>query len=388
MEGRVGSWVVGERLPDIVACAAACAECPRCAYISFSKQWNDCSWFHRCNPNVLETKPVKDQPNDFVTVRVKEATKFVKRALEDHRNRTLIVMIHYASNVAVRKSSAGGTVSARDNVRHFIARGILPALQNPNYKFVLANTGPMPLSNEWLPRSPRGTDALEVINFNSSWGFEFVNYKRTLLRLDAIRQFKYFVLLPDSVRGPYLPSYVPPATWPDLLTSMLTPTVKLVGPSINCMYCHHELSMCTQPGGLHVQGYMLATDRVGLAILLRHWRRPHDKSDSIRHNEMGASPAIFSAGYNVAVLQHFWNGHDFLNAKLSEAKCKLITSHATGLGGKKSLGLPTCKGCQWGDADLTPLEVMFAHRSIPGAHAEVYSQMDDELSKLEDGRTR
>ena len=46
---------------------------------------------------------------------------------------------------------------------------------------------------------------MEALEFNSSHGYEFANYKRALVRLDAIRRFSRFILLPDSVRGPYLP---------------------------------------------------------------------------------------------------------------------------------------------------------------------------------------
>ena len=36
-------------------CAQRCRQCRRCRYVSFSKQWKDCSWFHQCPIRELET---------------------------------------------------------------------------------------------------------------------------------------------------------------------------------------------------------------------------------------------------------------------------------------------------------------------------------------------
>ena len=81
------------------------------------------------------------------------------------------------------------------------------------------------------------------------------------------------------------------------------------------MRCHFDpnrvASLAACRDQLHVQGYMLAVDRVGLHTLLRHWRVPTGKGDSIMHNEVGATAQFLTAGYNVAVMQRFWRGHDF-----------------------------------------------------------------------------
>ena len=384
LRGSQGSWTVGERLPDLEACTAACrSECPRCAFVSFSKKWSACDWFAQCRVDQL-----LNRVEGFKTVRVKDAAEVMDgaQAMVLESNRTLVLMVYHATaNEHERDSAAGGKVPARANLRYFLKHGVQPALGNPRYKFVIANTGSVPIPSDWLPRRRHHTgDTFEVLNFNSSIGYEYANYKRSLVRLDALRSFSHFVLLPDSVRGPFLPSYVDPATWPDLLTSMLTPTIRLVGPSINCMYCHQDAKFCGEAGGgLHAQGFLIATDRVGVGLLMRHWRRPRDKVDSIMHNEVGGTPAIIKAGYNIAVLQRFWRNHDFRDKELTHAKCKLLTSHASGLGGSAQLGLPTCSGCQWGQSDLTPFEVMFAHRSIPGSHSHDYSEMAWQVEKLE-----
>lgn len=40
----------------VAHCLALCAGCERCRFVSLSAQWNDCSWYHKCPLNRLDTK--------------------------------------------------------------------------------------------------------------------------------------------------------------------------------------------------------------------------------------------------------------------------------------------------------------------------------------------
>ena len=199
--------------------------------------------------------------------------------------------------------------------------------------------------------------------------------------------FEYFVLIPDTVRGPFLPNYVRHDAWPDLLTSQLSATVKLVGPSINCHGCDREARRCRT--ALHSEGHLMATDRVGLRLLTDFWRRPGHKGDAIGHNEMGSTRVLLNAGYNVASLQLYWRGHDFRDSASTSRKCAVLRAHAPVDKG----GLVSCAGCYWNSTDLSPLEVLFVHRSISydkirrkeqGATPD-YTAMQDELARLGGG---
>ena len=144
---------------------------------------------------------------------------------------------------------------------------------------------------------------------NGSHGYEFTNFKRFLtstwcdlkapatrgkknsgglcppgarLVLDP-RHYDRFILLPDTVRGPFVPSFVPTSAWPKLLTGLLSGSVKLVGPSITCMGCQRSIHACKT--ALHTEGHMMTTDRIGLSILLDHWRRPTNKNEAVEINE-------------------------------------------------------------------------------------------------------
>ena len=72
------------------------------------------------------------------------------------------------------------------------------------------------------------------------------------------RAFKYLVLINSSVRGPFLPAYLPRGVhWTTILTAKLTADVKLVGSTINCGGAYTISEM--QP---HVQSYAVAMDQV------------------------------------------------------------------------------------------------------------------------------
>ncbi|PNH08539.1 hypothetical protein TSOC_004894 [Tetrabaena socialis] len=125
--------------------------------------------------------------------------------------------------------------------------------------------------------------------------------------LEAVdhRLYSYFVLVDSSVRGPFLPLYfLAHAPWVEALTSLITNSVKLVGPTINCA------------PSVHVQATVLATDSVGLNVLLRQnsfaCHAAQDKA--FAHFVVGSSQSILQAGYTLKSLQLRYRNLDFRNA--------------------------------------------------------------------------
>lgn len=101
--------------------------------------------------------------------------------------------------------------------------------------------------------------------------------------------YRYFVLMNASVRGPFLPRYFAATVggpWTAALTSLLTDEVKLVGTTLSCQ-TH-----------VHVQSMVLATDRVGLAVLQERGvlNCPATLRRAIYTYELQASAAILDAG--------------------------------------------------------------------------------------------
>jgi hypothetical protein len=91
--------------------------------------------------------------------------------------------------------------------------------------------------------------------------------------------------------------------WTDVLISKLSATVKLVGPTINCggSPLHGDVNGVWRDNP-HVQSYVVATDQVGLSILLKDEEvfQCHDNMwDTIYHSELGSSSAVLNAGYNI-----------------------------------------------------------------------------------------
>lgn len=91
--------------------------------------------------------------------------------------------------------------------------------------------------------------------------------------------------------------------WADVLFSKLNDEVKLVGPTINC----EGSPLSGNPASTwrrnpHVQSYVVATDRVGMQLLLTDpgvFQCYDNMYDTIYYSELGSSAAILDAGYNI-----------------------------------------------------------------------------------------
>ena len=317
--------------------------------------------------------------------------------------RTLITFLYHESSFRQH-----GAVAQRRNLDFFLREGVAPALHNPRYHFAMVLTSPCV-----TPRLPTGASSsrLTIHDLHGSQGYELYNFKRFIRlrwcgaaqragcsspcsnvttgasKVDVDpRAFDYFVLIPDTVRGPFLPTYVRTGFWPDLITGLLSPTVKLVGPSINCMGCDLQRRWCRSR--LHSESHLLATDRVGLALLMDHWWRPTSKANDIDHNEMGSTRIMLDHAYNIASLQMFWRKHDFRDVNATQRKCAVLRRHSLR---PSTNGLASCVGCHWNVTDLNPIEVLFVHRSISYDkihHREVgatlaYTEMRDALADLD-----
>eukprot|EP01026_Neomeris_dumetosa_P033245 TRINITY_DN2648_c1_g2_i2.p1 TRINITY_DN2648_c1_g2~~TRINITY_DN2648_c1_g2_i2.p1 ORF type:complete len:379 (-),score=31.30 TRINITY_DN2648_c1_g2_i2:28-1068(-) len=169
-----------------------------------------------------------------------------------------------------------------------------------DYVFVVQEGEDIPKLDP-LPTLPRNARYLFHPNEGYDWGtFGWLIMGK---RVD-IRKYDYFVFVNSSVRGPYLPPYIKKIVrWVDLLLAKLNDRVKLVGPTVNCEGSPKD----GDPSGEwrtnpHVQSYVMATDRIGMDILIEDGRVLQSYEsfwDTIYHSELGASLAIMRAGYNV-----------------------------------------------------------------------------------------
>ncbi|KAL9582984.1 MAG: hypothetical protein Q9212_002980, partial [Teloschistes hypoglaucus] len=115
---------------------------------------------------------------------------------------------------------------------------------------------------------------------------------------DSLKRYKRFILLNASIRGPFVPHWSREC-WSEAYLGRVTDKVKLVGMSFNCA-----------PFDRHVQSMILATDRVGLDILLDPASKafatcPNGHKEAVEV-EVGITTAIKKAGYKVdAMMQEF-----------------------------------------------------------------------------------
>ena len=113
--------------------------------------------------------------------------------------------------------------------------------------------------------------------------------------------YRYYIFINSSVRGPFLSRYLQAMAkaeaakggsaatvlaWTSVFTSLLNDEVKLAGTTVSCM------------AQVHVQSMVLATDQIGLGLLLKGGvlNCPTSLNDAIRTYELGATTAILDAG--------------------------------------------------------------------------------------------
>jgi hypothetical protein len=231
--------------------------------------------------------------------------------------------------------------STEDNFRYFVRHGVKSGSLSHNYIFVIqVGDGLVEFRNP-LPLLPE--NAAYVNHTNECYDVGTVGWLIYESGNVRVSDFEYFIWLNPSVRGPIMPSWQNQMDWPSIFTSKVDEDTKLSGTVISC----GGILDPTLPPRInpHLQSYVLATDKTGLAIL-------HDAgalscyasyTEVVYHGELGASLAILSAGYNIHSTMLRYQGVDWRNK--SNWGCNRG-------------GSPIAPGNHFG-ADLDPLEVVF-----------------------------
>jgi len=130
----------------------------------------------------------------------------------------------------------------------------------------------------------------------SNIAHDFGGWTMGLSNVD-ISQYSHFIFLNDTVRGPFIPRYLPKESWVKCFTSLLNDKVKLVGSTINYQSIKH------------VQSMAFSTDLQGLKILIDEKIFNIDncakmsKGHLIRYCEMEMSNVLIKRGYEIEGLQ-------------------------------------------------------------------------------------
>ena len=212
-------------------------------------------------------------------------------------------MPHYFVLYSYRESPP-----AAKNLRFFIAQAVD---QSPDVAYLFVINGhecSVPLPNysnvRVLKRDNVGHDF-------GGWS-DACNY----LRRDRHPTDAKYIFINDTVRGPFIPRYVPRRIpWYEQFTNLLSNRVKLCGTTINSRPWDH-VSTTNNPGSdrllnAHVQSMAFCLDSVGLERgllpILSHPKEMHelyarDRKAFIIKYEIGLSKAILDAGFEIAAL--------------------------------------------------------------------------------------
>lgn len=286
------------------------------------------------------------------------------------------LVIYNTAEPRVGPDTAEGTHgAARDtNLLFFLKQGLLPA--DGGYHFAFIINGAYPQRAALLAEAAKLPN-VEVI-YRENIGFDCCAWKLTLseaLRaLDeatggdgppvklrhAPRSFKFFVLMNGSVRGPYMPSFLPPAfPWPRLFTDKLSDDVRMSGLTVNCQLENRPLTR-----SLHVQTMVYSFRVEDLDFVLGQMQcvrgTADDKFGVIMACEHGMTRHFDEAGYNYAVMPPAWRGHDFRNKEATAARCRTTElSSAQGAGAdpwfNAQRGDPSSPASLW----LSPTDLVF-----------------------------
>mmetsp|Transcript_3206 Transcript_3206/g.9295 ORF Transcript_3206/g.9295 Transcript_3206/m.9295 type:complete len:532 (-) Transcript_3206:1175-2770(-) len=237
------------------------------------------------------------------------------------------------------------------NLLYFVREGIRPD-DGCDYVIVINQVGTEKASNEVASalagRLP--PNARTVLHGNECYDWGTLGWIMVNGIVDTGR-YKYVVFMNGSIRGPFLPAYWPKDVhWTQIFTRRLNNHVKLVGPTISCEGI--------QPAGMplrknpHVQSFLVVTDQVGLAILLRAgtvFRCYNHIHLTMFHSELGASKAILDAGFGLDCLMLRYQGVDWQNR--TNWRCNADES--------------PYKESHYDGINVDPLEVMFVKVKDP-----------------------
>lgn len=204
-------------------------------------------------------------------------------------NRTLVMYVYHESNEWYK-----------DNLRFFIK----VAMQDNDhddvdYLLIINGESSLPLEVILATTAAQREGRVQLLRRPNTCydGGSMGEVLRARSRL--AESYRYYFLMNSSVRGPFLPRYFQAIfkaksaevgsgalAWTSVLTSLLDDEVKLAGTTISCM------------GQVHVQSMVLATDQLGLGLLLNGGVLdcPTSLNEAIRIYELGATTTILDAG--------------------------------------------------------------------------------------------
>ena len=187
----------------------------------------------------------------------------------------------------------------QDNLRFFLNHAVI---DNDDYHYNFVING-----HECSIKIPESKNVSIIRRDNV--GYDFGAYGASLESVD-INDYDYFIFLNDTVRGPFLPTYIPnKITWVDMFLDKLDDKVKLVGPTMFGGPIKHRLGLIVS----HIQSMSFGIDRVALNLLLKtsvfnpisivKFDNNNDKMKYVLTHEVEMTLQLKNAGYDIKPFQ-------------------------------------------------------------------------------------
>jgi len=241
------------------------------------------------------------------------------------------------------------------NMLYFYRNGYI---DNPKYDFYFI------INNDTDVIFDKNKSNIKIIK-RENWGLDFGAWSYALFlkenNNELYKQYKYFIFINSTVRGPFLPSWYDQNKhnyWPDLFINKLDENVKLVGPSIG-FHSHSP----------YISSSIFATDIVGLNLAINNGifniSKTMSKDYIIEQCEIKLSRIIIDANFNIKCFLKYYDNIDLKEFKLRDncVFCHQKNNHYYGI-------------------NINPYEVIFMkeNRNIDSKLLNLYSEWNDNLS--------
>jgi len=198
----------------------------------------------------------------------------------------------------------------RDNLIYFLSVGIL---DEHDYYIVIAGGCTIELPQK------ENIFYIKTVNKNNDYGGYSAFIKTAAQKL---QNYKFFIFINSSVRGPFLPNYSP-SDWTAPFIKKLLNDTHLVGSTINILPIHSEYSKILgeissyPPPFTHAQtaSYALTSEALNYLISLGFYDidRFMSKEEVIAFYELRLSREIIKNGWNFSSIVPFYDHIDFRN---------------------------------------------------------------------------
>ena len=199
------------------------------------------------------------------------------------------------------------TKESQKNLEFFVKNGI--SLNNDIFYVFLIN------NHNYSVKIPNQKN-IKIIR-RDNIGYDFGSWKDGL---ESIKKtFDYYIFMNDTVRGPFLPRYIPKnISWYQMFCNLISEKVKLSGLTIN--YFPYGIKNKSLQ---HVQSMMFCTDNIGLEVLKKNiFNLTLKEYQDIFNCSKDKFVFIFEIGMSYQIIK---NGFDIAALYLCD-----ITKHKTG----------------------------------------------------------